>query len=84
MAVGIFAGIPVRDFKTAVKWYQQLLGAEPTFYPHDVEAVWQLAADRYLYVIQDSERAGGAVNMIWVDDPMDEVAGNCRSGSGLG
>jgi hypothetical protein len=75
MAVGIFAGIPVRDFGTALAWYQRLLGAEPTFYPHDAEAVWELAEDRYLYIIQDTERAGGAVSMIWVDDPVSEVAG---------
>jgi len=74
MAVGLFAGIPVRDFGTAVEWYQRLLGAEPTFYPNDIEAVWQLAEDRYVYVIQDTKRAGGAVSMIWVDDPVAEVA----------
>ena len=74
MAVGIFAGIPVRDVKTAIKWYQRLLGAEPSFYPNDIEAVWQLAEGRYVYVIQDVGRAGGAVSMIWVDDPVAEVA----------
>lgn len=75
MAVGIFAGIPVKQFGTALEWYQRLLGAEPTFYPHAVEAVWQLAEDLlHVYIIQDHERAGGAVNMIWVDDPVREVA----------
>ena len=43
--------------------------SEPTFYPNDIEAVWQLAEDRYVRVIQDANRAGGAVSMIWVDDP---------------
>ena len=74
MAVGIFAGIPVRDIAGAVEWYGRLLGAEPAFYPNDVEAVWQLAEDRYVYVIQDAVRAGGGVGMIWVDDPVAEVA----------
>ena len=74
MAVGVFAGIPVRDFGTAVEWYVRLLGAEPSFRPNDVEAVWQLAEDRYVYVIQDADRAGGGVGMIWVDDPVAEVA----------
>ena len=74
MAVGIFAGIPVTDFKGALEWYQRLFGAEPTFYPNDVEAVWQLAEDRYVYIVQDAKRAGGAVSMIWVDDPLSEVA----------
>ena len=74
MAVGIFAGIPVSDFPTALAWYRRLLGAEPAFYPNDAEAVWQLAEDRYVYIIQDADRAGGAVSMIWVDDPRAEVA----------
>ncbi len=73
MAVGIFAGIPVGDYGRAVDWYRRLLGADPTFYPHDVEAVWQLAEDRYVYIVEDPDRAGGAVNMIWVDDPAASV-----------
>ena len=73
MAVGIFAGIPVRDFGSALQWYKRLLGADPTFYPNDVEAVWQLAEDRHVYIIQDAGRAGGGVMMIWVDDPVAEV-----------
>src|SRR4051812_34160445 len=74
MATGIFAGIAGNDFPQALDWYQRLLGAEPAFYPNDVEAVWQLAEDRYLYIIHDADRAGGAINMIWVDDPVAEVA----------
>jgi hypothetical protein len=74
MAVGVFAGIPVGDFKIALERYKRLPGAEPTFFPNDIEAVWQLAEDRYVYIIQDSNRAGGAVSMIWVDDPISEVA----------
>ncbi|MFI6483697.1 VOC family protein [Nonomuraea sp. NPDC050663] len=73
MSVGIFAGIPVRDYKSAVPWYSKLLGKEPAFFPNDIEAVWQLAEDRYVYVIEDAARAGGAVGMIWVDDPVAEV-----------
>jgi catechol 2,3-dioxygenase-like lactoylglutathione lyase family enzyme len=74
MAVGIYAGIPVRDFQLALEWYKRLLGAEPAFYPQDIEAVWQLAEDRYVYIIQNADRAGGAVCLIWVDDPISEVA----------
>jgi catechol 2,3-dioxygenase-like lactoylglutathione lyase family enzyme len=46
MAVGIFAGIAVSDFRQALDWYRRFLGAEPTFYPNDIEAVWELARDR--------------------------------------
>lgn len=74
MAVGIFAGIPVNDFQVPLVWYKRLLGIDPAFFPNDVEAVWQLAEDRYVYIIQDADRAGGAVSMIWVDDPVAEAA----------
>jgi hypothetical protein len=74
MEVGIFAGIPVTDFQPALAWYRQLLGSEPSFYPNDVEAVWQLAENLYIYIIRDVDRAGGAVSMIWVEDPVAEVA----------
>ena len=54
MAVGIFAGIPVEDYRVALEWYQRLLGSEPSFYPNDIEAVWQLAEDCHVYIIQDT------------------------------
>lgn len=73
MAVGIFAGIPVRDYDSALEWYKRLFRAEPSFFPNEIEAVWQLADDRYVYIIKDPDRAGGAVSMIWVDDPVTEV-----------
>ena len=57
-----------------VELVQRFLGAEPTFYPNDIEAVWELAEDRYVYLIRDLDRAGGAVSMIWVDDPVGEKA----------
>ena len=80
VAVGVFAGVPVRDYTSAVKWYELLLGAEASFYPNEVEAVWQLAEDRYVYIIEDQERAGGAVSMIWVDDPVAEAARIAKRG----
>ena len=81
MAVGIFAGIPVEDYSVALEWYQRLLGSEPSFYPNDIEAVLGVAEDCHVYIIQDTERAGGAVNMIWVDDPLSEVARIATRGS---
>ncbi|RBM22992.1 VOC family protein [Streptomyces sp. PT12] len=73
MAVGIFAGVPVRDYASALEWYKRLLGSEPAFHPNDIEAVWRLAADRYVYIVEDAGRAGGAVCVIWRDDPAAEV-----------
>jgi hypothetical protein len=56
-----------------MEWHQRLLGSEPSFYPNDIEAVWQLAEDCDVYIIQDNERAAGAVDMIWGDDPGNEM-----------
>jgi len=32
---------------------ERLLGREPTFLPHATEAVWELAAHRSLFIVQD-------------------------------
>ena len=68
MAVALFAGIRVRDYAAARPWYARLLGAEPSFLPHATEAVWELGEGRSLYVVQDEERAGRSVLLLFVDD----------------
>jgi hypothetical protein len=68
MAVALFAGIPVRDYRAARPWYESLLGSEPTFLAHATEAVWDLAEGRSLYIVEDAERAGYALHTIFVDD----------------
>ncbi len=64
----LFAGIPVEDFAAALKWYERLLGSPPAFYPHDTEAVWELAEHRYAYIVQQPEHAGHARHTLFVDD----------------
>ncbi|GLX97231.1 VOC family protein [Herbidospora sp. NBRC 101105] len=64
----LFAGIPVTDYRRALDWYERLLGAPPAFFPNDVEAVWELAEHRYLYVELLPERAGRALQTLFVDD----------------
>jgi hypothetical protein len=64
----LFGGICVRDFTRARAWYVRLLGREPAFEPHATEAVWELAEHRYLYIVEDAERAGHAVHLLFVDD----------------
>jgi catechol 2,3-dioxygenase-like lactoylglutathione lyase family enzyme len=66
--VDLFAGVPVSDYQQALAWYERLLGAAPAFFPHDTEAVWELAEHRYLYVVEQPERAGHAVHTVFVDD----------------
>ena len=69
----LFAGLRVRDYRAALPWYEQLLG-EPSFFPHDTEAVWTLADDRSVYIVEHAE-AGHSVVTLFVDDLDSVVAG---------
>lgn len=64
----LFAGISVRDLAIALEWYEQLLGYPPTFFPNDIEAVWELAEHRYLYIEHRPDHAGHALNTVFVDN----------------
>ena len=57
----------MREFAEARTWYERLLG-EPASFPHAAEAVWTLAEDRSLYVVEDADHAGQCVVTIFVDD----------------
>ncbi len=81
MAVFLFAGIAVRDFTAAVGWYERLFGAPPSSFPHDTEAVWELAEHRLVYVVQRPEHAGHAMHTVIVDD-LDSVQAGA-AGRGL-
>ena len=67
MSLHLFAGVRVRDIRVARQWYERLLG-DPTFLPHDTEAVWTLAEDRSVYVVEDADGAGNSVVTLFVDD----------------
>jgi catechol 2,3-dioxygenase-like lactoylglutathione lyase family enzyme len=67
MSLHLFAGLRVRDFQAARPWYERLLG-EPTFFPHATEAVWTLAEDRSVYVVEHADRAGNCVVTIFLED----------------
>jgi predicted enzyme related to lactoylglutathione lyase len=70
----LFAGIPVRDFEAALPWYESLLGSEPSMRPHETEAVWELGEHRFVFIVEDAERAGNAIPTLFVDDLDDRVA----------
>ena len=74
MALDLFAGIRVSDYKAARAWYERLLGCEPSFTPHATEAVWGSAEHRSLYIEEDAEGAGRAVLTVLVDDLDTRVA----------
>ena len=67
MGLHLFAGLRVRDYDAALAWYEKLLG-EPTFFPHATEAVWTLAEDRSVYVVEAPGDAGGGIVTLFVDD----------------
>lgn len=64
----LFAGISVANFARAREWYERLLGTEPSFLPHDTEAVWRVADHRFVYIVERTRHAGHAVLMVFVDD----------------
>ena len=74
MSLELFAGVRVSDFDSARAWYERLLGAEPSFFAHATEAVWELAEHRWLFIEQDAAAAGGALHTILVDDLDEQVA----------
>jgi len=67
MPLHLFAGLRVRDFEAARPWYERLLG-EPSFFPHDTEAVWELGEGRFVYIAEHPEGAGHSVVTLFVDD----------------
>jgi catechol 2,3-dioxygenase-like lactoylglutathione lyase family enzyme len=73
VSLHLFAGLRVRDFDAARPWYERLLG-EPSFLPHDTEAVWTLADERSVYVVEHAGGAGESVVTIFVDDLDERVA----------
>jgi catechol 2,3-dioxygenase-like lactoylglutathione lyase family enzyme len=73
VTVDLFAGIPVADYGRAVAWYERLLGSAPAFLPNDVEAVWELAEHRYVFIEVRQGHAGHAMHTLFVDDLEERV-----------
>jgi hypothetical protein len=55
-------------------WYERFFGGPPSFRPNDAEAVWEMAEHRYIYIVQQPERAGHGLALSFVDDLDDRVA----------
>lgn len=68
MPIDLFAGISVTDYAAAVEWYERLFGSAPSFVPNDIEAVWELAEHRFVFIEHRPERAGHARHLVFVDD----------------
>jgi len=80
MALDLFAGIPVTNYAAALPWYEQFFGGKPSFLPNDIEAVWEVAEHGYLYIVQDPNRAGHALVLLFVEDLDSRVAEIARRG----
>jgi len=74
MALDLFAGIAVSDYPSALTWYEKLLGAPPAFFPNDVEAVWEIAEHRYVYIEHLPAKAGHAIHTLFLDDFDERIA----------
>lgn len=74
MSFALFSGNRVSDFQAAREWYERLLGCEPSFLPHEAEAVWELGEHRYLYIVEDAENPGGGLATVFDDDLDDRIA----------
>ena len=64
----LFAAIPVSNYDTSLDWYQRFFGCEPSFFPNDVEAVWQVAEHLMIYIIVLPEHAGHSIQNVMVTD----------------
>ncbi len=80
MEVDLFACLYVHDRDSVQPWYERLLGSEPTFYPNDTEAVFDLAEHRYLYIEQSPEHAGHSQVTVFVADFDERIAGITERG----
>ncbi len=67
MPLHLFAGLRVRDLQAARPWYEQLFG-EPSFFPNATEAVWTLAEERSIYVVEHPAAAGHCAVTVFLDD----------------
>lgn len=76
----LFGGIPVRDYAVSLKWYEQFFGSPPAFFPDDLEAVWELAEHRYVYIVQKPERAGHAIHLFFVNELDSIIEGVAKRG----
>ena len=67
MSLDLFAEIPVTDYPRALAWYEQFFGKPPAFHPNDTEAVWELAEQRYVVVVDLPDRAGRALTTVFLE-----------------
>jgi hypothetical protein len=45
----VFVGVPVTNYASARKWYEQFFGRPPDVVPKEDEAVWQVTTTGLIY-----------------------------------
>jgi predicted enzyme related to lactoylglutathione lyase len=68
LRLDLFAGFPVKDYSSSLAWYERLFGCPPAFLPNDIEAVWELAEQRYVFIKLLPEQAGHAFSLFFLSD----------------
>ena len=65
----VLAPVAVRDFDTAVRWHERLLGSAAGRNPMQREPVaeWQLTPGGWIQVVADPERSGSSLMTLAVD-----------------
>jgi hypothetical protein len=75
-----FPALAMSVLATQRRNLEQFFGGQPSFVPNDTEAVWEVAEHRYIYIVQEPERAGNALVLSFVDDLDDRIAAIARRG----
>jgi predicted enzyme related to lactoylglutathione lyase len=80
----LFASVPVTDLHAAGGWYEQLFGRPADIVPNEMEVMWCVAGNGWLYVMEDPERAGRTVVTMSVSDLDQFVADLASRGVSVG
>ncbi|HET6153455.1 MAG TPA: VOC family protein [Marmoricola sp.] len=83
MELHLFAGIAVTDYQRSLDWYERFLGAPPTMIPNEVEAVWDIAERRAVYIVVSPEDAGHARVTLFVNDDDFDTLGEQIASRGI-
>ncbi len=70
----VLAGISVKDFTSAVAWYERLLNRPTDSLPMEGLAEWQFAQGGRLQVFQDKDRGGSSSVTLVVTSLDDQLA----------
>ena len=68
LGVDLFAGIPVADYSDGAPLVREAVRLPAGFIATPTEAVWEVGEHRWVYIEQVPERAGHAMQTIFVDD----------------